>query len=620
MNKKRMRSLFTAMQVLLVVLAGVFTFSYFNTQPQVTAASGCTVNPPYVWACYHYTTTINNNVDYNVNDDPTSLQVGQKFTFTTSFKVNNKEVGGWENGDIFGISIAQIMQSPTGTNIDPTNTAITNGYINNNRQAGNDLQQAVDTNGNAIASGSSWDTYNETKSGCEVWDANYTKTTESFSCTFTPQHPGFFQVDFNSYDYYSIGGAQQDCARGYCGPEAALFIKVVNAPTPTPTSTPTPTATPTPTSTPTATPTPIPVSLSCSAAPGLTLTDNATGKAYTTATSDVVAPLKDSSGNDTNQSRIFSGVITGSLTGTNASALSVKWGVNGLNESESNAKTNSVNVTGNNLTFSGTNYTDTMNFQFGPYDDNNTFDASDIPASNQYQFSIVPSFYLGGKLVDEKFTSCSGTLVTTSIGKVLGTSTQADVTISKTLITNDNPPILVGNNAVFKLVISNNGTEDLTSVKFNDNFQDNNVVKLLPNVDPNAVSPIDNHYDTVFETNSGVNSATQDLNLTVNPNDTTNPIDLATLTGFKTLAPGDSFTIMLTFDGQAAGSNLDTGIVNAVSSTGTNVNALANASVTFSPVPVSPNTGAPSLPIFLAAGFLGLSLLGKKFVLNSLFV
>ncbi len=607
MYKTKANKFFVAFQIFLIVTAGVFTFSYFsansNASPSgmaslaATTASGCTINPVNVWNCPHYTTTLPSNVAYS--GIPTSLTLNQPYTFNVSVHVN-KLLSNLINGksDNFGISLARVDQSPIGTSIDTPNNTITVESLSQNRGADSnlgDLQEAVYNNASPIGAGKQWSTYQCAGSLKSV--ANVTVgQTYAFSCIFTPTRTGFYQVDVNSQAYYN--NSTQNCVQGLCGPIAALFVKVDKT---VPTETPTATATPTPTSTPTGTPTP---SAECT---NIILSD-ATNTSQVYPNNSQVTPIQ-VNGQATNNSRNINATITG--TANNISSLGVKWAVTGTDATTSQAITVDESSQLSNIQTNGNGqYSATYTFRFGPFDSGKNFDSSNITANHNYVYSINPSLYINNQLFSSNIPNCNGRLLTTSVGTVLPTQTTASITVTKTRITNE--PITVGQDATFKITITNSGTEPLTNVMFDDNYGNTGVMSYKSG--------------NVFETNSGTNSGTVDISQQlVNSanNGTTTTINLTSLNGMKNLQPNDSFTLMLTFTGQSATANNNT-TTDVATGTGTStvsnnkVTNSAEATVTFSPIPSSPNTGADTGITFGALALLLASIAGKKYFLKFL--
>lgn len=251
--------LFSILSFALLGSAGIFSFLFFNKN---SGAIYCPPNPPQPWIqdCQFYKTVFNSTTDpnypivYDYGHIPTTMQLGKSYKFTAQVSIKVKMPNLYNNGDIFGISLSKVLQSPKGTNLNVNMSNVTVGYLSANRgnrpanifPYGNDLQQGVDLHGNPIAAKSRWDNYQ--CQGSEVYKANYNVgDSVTVSCTFTPTSVGFYQVDVNSwvsYNYTPPSRYPQNCDQNYCGALMGTFIKVIDS-TPVPT-TPVPT-TPIPT-------------------------------------------------------------------------------------------------------------------------------------------------------------------------------------------------------------------------------------------------------------------------------------------------------------------------------------------------------------------------------------
>src|SRR5258708_2826060 len=179
---------------------------------------------PSALALTNYSASMN----FARSGQPSSLVVGQSYTLTANIHVNQQtprpinSSGVW---DVFGISMYRINQSGGKTLNDPNDSSVTVEWLGANRGKGNDNQQAYMSNGSIFPSGHTrWDDFqcgeqwlpqNQTTSGKNI----------TINCTFTPKTTGFYQIDINSFYYYST--YTQSCYTGWCGPIGGYFIKVV---------------------------------------------------------------------------------------------------------------------------------------------------------------------------------------------------------------------------------------------------------------------------------------------------------------------------------------------------------------------------------------------------------
>ena len=568
------------------------------------------------WAATSFLSTNNSTVDaqaqyydgsnvthFNMSGMVNTYTVGQTVTFQMQAKVVAIPSGTVATGitDQLGITVAQVVTSGGRNMISEINNASydTDSYLRDNRNADNDVQVGYGANGLPLTNTNAWGAFQCGLQSFKPGTLTIGKVIE-VSCKYTFLNEGVFQIDINSlhrYDYDVIP-SYQNCKIAHCGVIIGYYFRVLPKPTPSPTPTPTATATPTPspsptptvTTTPSPTPTPTPtVTLACSA---ISFTDLTTGSTYQNGT--IVSPLTDVSGNKTNADRNIEATVTGTAS---VSSVNVQWGVTG-SESNTQATRNESSTSSQSVAVTNGSFSASNTFTFGPFNDTN----GQINNGDSYIYSIIPTLSVkenGTSVIFQISPSCNGRLITSAVGAVLGTNVQANVGITKTRITAE--PIAVGGDAQFKIVITNTGTDPLVSASFQDNFGNTGIMS----------------YDgaTTYETVGGINSATDTLALT-SSGGATSSVDMLSLPGFKPLNPNDTITIIATFTGDSAGTSTDVASVHAVSKSGATPNASATASATFSPTPVSPDTGAGTDMTLGAIGLLALAFLGKKYAIH----
>lgn len=637
---KKLNKTFVVLQLFLVVAAGLFVNQIFNQSngyKTLAYMSGdCNVSPDNVWTCPHYTTTEplvlgsnsgNVNVVYNGSLPPAALTLNGSYGIGVNIHVNAKMPWLWNGGDIFGVSIAKINTSGN-LSMDPNDNSITVGALGANRINGQDNQRSVDGHAQYFPSNPSWDAYmcGNTNTG-EYWASNYSVGNDfGFHCQFTPQQTGYYQVDINSYDCFKNGnpcnGGVINCNAGLCGTIAAFFIKVVvpsptptptpsptptpthtptptPSPTPTPTHTPTPTPspTPTPTHTPTPTPTPSPSPTPTPVTPEVACVNvnfqNA-DSGETLQSGSIVLTSQDSNGNPIDKN--FVAIVNG--TATNISNVDVMWHISELDANAGTVK--SVDGAKTTIGVNNNSYTSNFNFKFGQL----VGADGKVTPSDTFIFTATPSIFMnenGQEVQVQTGNTCTANVRTSS--SVLPVQTNANIEITKQLVTAE--PVLVGQNATFKIVVTNNGTEPLVHVNFNDNFGNDGKLQFVSG----------NVFETNISNGTSTSTTAQDLGVTAS-NGTTSGVDLVQMNGFKTLNPGDSFTLNLTFLAQNTGLATDTATSCGVSQSGIQPCASANATVTISPTPVSPNTGAETPLTILSILTLIGGVAGKKYILK----
>lgn len=601
MKKKTLRSFFSVLQVALVLGAG-FTV----LQPLVPSAhaAGCPQPQPNVSDCSYENITDSNTIygegtaniatNWYYYGAPSQLILNHTYDIDATVVETQKRPG--YSGDSYGIGIAKIISSQ-GLNL--SNTNLTIDQIDTNRQNGEDVQHAVNGSAQDISgySNSKWDSFQCAEAGTWPWNVGKVM---SIDCKFTPTVTGYFQVDVNSFDYHEE--QNDDCQIGYCGPAKGLYLQVVPpAPTPTPSpvpSTPTPTpvpstptpvpSTPTPTpvpstSTPTPTPTPVVGTPECSA---ISLQDADTHQVYTNGS--LLSPVTVNGVETNNQRNVLASIAGSGATNLPNNQLQVQWamieGTAGSltwNESESSIETITPDSNGN---FTATTASP---FKVGPFDNNQGDNTGSIPAGQSYMFVIQPVLSYtnasNDRIIIPLGSDCNGGLTTTSAGQVLPAN--VSLSINKTLITSENPPIAVGQNIQFQVIVKNTSSEALTSVVFKDQWPNNGVVSFSS--------------ASATETNGSNTSGSVNLGLTASSGTAlavTNTVDLVQLLGTP-LQPNDYFTVTLNFvAGNAAvndNTNTDCAVANAIGKDDARIpDQTSCATVTITPPPVAPNTGA----------------------------
>ena len=173
------------------------------------------------------------NFNYGGNSEPSVLYVGNTYTLSETFTINHLYTTDLYNGhDILGLQANKILESG-GTNLQSGNDGITIGALNTNRQNGNDNQEAVASDGTTVIGSNKY--FNQYLCGnSEVHVTPYNSSqigkTYTVTCQFTPRSTGYFQVDAVDYAFqqYNQNNQGLTCAKGYCGAQYAVFLRVVN--------------------------------------------------------------------------------------------------------------------------------------------------------------------------------------------------------------------------------------------------------------------------------------------------------------------------------------------------------------------------------------------------------